>query len=185
MVRKKELEAFNELQHHWGWLLGMGIVLLLAGFVGLGMATGLTLVSMYFFSVLLIISGVSHFVDAFKYREWKGAVWQIFIALIYCIAAIEIAYNPFLASTVLTAIFAWTFIILGVARLAMLFSIKRTQGWGWLFFAGVTAIILGVLILMQWPMSGLWIIGLFIAIEMIVSGWTYIFIAFGLRATKD
>jgi uncharacterized membrane protein HdeD (DUF308 family) len=34
---------------------------------------------------------------------------------------------------------------------------------------------------MQWPFSALWIIGLFIAIELIVNGWSYIFIAIAMR----
>ncbi|HAU2340623.1 TPA: HdeD family acid-resistance protein, partial [Legionella pneumophila] len=54
----------------------------------------------------------------------------------------------------------------------------------WLLLAGITAIILGILILMQWPVSGLWIIGLFIAIELIVTGWTYIFIAISVKMAK-
>jgi uncharacterized membrane protein HdeD (DUF308 family) len=37
------------------------------------------------------------------------------------------------------------------------------------------------MILARWPVSGLWVIGLFVAIEMIFGGWTYIFIALGAR----
>ena len=59
--------------------------------------------------------------------------------------------------------------------------LREALGWFWLVLAGFTAIVLGVLILLQWPYSGLWVIGLFIAIELIVNGWAYIFIAIAAR----
>ena len=64
----------------------------------------------------------------------------------------------------------------------MAIALKDSKGWIWLLLAGITAIILGILILIQWPISALWVIGLFIAIELIISGWTYIFIALALQA---
>lgn len=177
-----DIPVLDNLQRHWGWLLGLGILLLFLGCVGLGMVVGLTLVSMYFFAALLIISGISHFADAFKYKKWKGAIWQILIAIFYLIGAGIVAYDPFLASIAITAFLAWVLIIIGAIRIGMVFSLRHARGWGWMLFAGITAIILGILILIQWPISGLWVIGMFIAIDMIVNGWTYIFIALSLRA---
>lgn len=174
----------DSLQHHWGWLLGLGTLLLVMGCIGLGMDIGLTLVSMYFFAALLIVSGVSHFIDAFRFKRWKGAIWQILISILYLIGAGITLYDPFLASTIITALLAWVLIIIGVTRMIMVMQLRNVKGWGWLLLAGVSAIILGVLILMQWPTSGLWVIGMFIAIDMIVSGWTYIFIALTLRAAE-
>ena len=171
----------DTLRSHWGWLLGLGTLLLVLGFIGLGMEIKLTLVSMYFFAALLIISGVSHFIDSFKYNRWNVALWQILVAILYLVGAGIIIYDPFLASVVITAFLAWILIIIGISRMFMVASLRDTIGWGWLLFAGITAVILGVLILMQWPISGLWVIGMFIAIDMIVSGWTYIFIALALR----
>jgi uncharacterized membrane protein HdeD (DUF308 family) len=178
------LSKMDTLQGHWGWFFGLGILLLFLGFIGLGMEIVLTIVSMYFFSALLLISGLSYFADAFKNKRWKGAVWHILIALLYLIGASIVFYDPLLASTLITAFLAWVLIIIGATRIAMSFSVRKTKGWGWIFFAGLISLILGVLILLKWPMSGLWVIGMFIAIDMIVSGWTYIFIALSLRTAK-
>ncbi len=174
----------GELKRNWGWILGLGILFLLLGLIGLGMVVGLTLVSMFFFGALLIIAGLSHIVDVFKHKEWKGIIWQALIAVLYIAAGCIVFYDPFLASTLITAILASVLIVIGFTRMIMAFALKDSSGWGWLLLAGITAIILGVLILAQWPISGLWVIGLFIAIEMIVTGWTYIFIALSLRSAK-
>lgn len=176
-------EMVGGLKRNWGWILGLGILFLFLGFVGLGMVVGLTLVSMYFFGFLLIVSSITHVVDVFKHKEWKGIIWQALIAVLYLAAACLVLYDPFLASTLITAILASVLIIIGFTRFIMAIALRDSKGWGWLMLAGMTAIILGCLILAQWPVSGLWVIGLFIAIEMIVNGWTYIFIALSLRAS--
>jgi len=64
----------------------------------------------------------------------------------------------------------------------MAFQMRPAGGWWWLVLAGAVSAALGVMILMQWPQSGLWIIGLFIAIELIFNGWSYIFVALAARA---
>lgn len=166
---------------NWGWILGFGILSVILGCIGLSMLVGLTLVSMYFFSFLLLIAGITHIVDVFKHKEWRGVVWHAFIAVLYLAAAGVVLYDPFLASTLITGLLAGILIIIGLTRLVMAATLKKEKGWGWLVLAGLCTLILGILILAQWPVSGLWVIGLFIAIELIVSGWSYIFIAFSLR----
>ncbi|KTD52805.1 HdeD family acid-resistance protein [Legionella quateirensis] len=175
----------GELKRNWGWILGLGILFLFLGCIGLGMVVGLTLVSMYFFGALLVVSGITHIIDVFKHKEWKGIIWQALIAVLYIAAGCLVFYDPFLASTLITGILAAVLIVIGFTRIIMALVLRESKGWGWLLLAGITAIILGVLILAQWPISGLWVIGLFIAIEMIVNGWTYIFIALSLRASQS
>lgn len=177
-----DIPNIASIQRHWGWLFTLGIILLILGTIGLGMEITLTIVSMYFFAALLLVSGVSHCVDAFKYRQWEGALWQMVIAFLYLIAGIVVAYDPLLASVVITVLLAWLLIIIGVVRVLMAFALRGSIGWGWILFAGIISFILGVMILMQWPISGLWVIGMFIAIDLIVSGWTYIITALSLRA---
>lgn len=184
MANTNEIYTPEVLKRNWGWLLGLGILLVFLGCVGLSMVIGLTLVSMYFFAALLIISSLSHFIDVFKHRDWQGIFWQAIIAVLYLFGALVVFYDPFLASTLITALLAGVLIVIGITRIVMAMSLKNSQGWGWLLFAGITAIILGILIIMQWPISGLWVIGMFIAIDMIVNGWTYIFIALSLRASS-
>lgn len=176
--------VFPEMQRHRGWLFVVGLILLVLGIVGLSMELMLTLVSMYFFAAFLLVSSLSHFADAFKYKGAKGILWQVFIALLYLFAALVILYDPLLASTMITALLAWLLIVIGISRIIMAFSVKGSGGWGFILFAGICSLILGILILLHWPMSGLWVIGMFIAIDLIVSGWTYIFIALSMRSAK-
>ena len=171
----------DNLRRNSGWLLALGILFIILGSVGLSMVTGLTLASMLFLGILLIIAGFSQIIDVIKSRHWKGVGWHALIAALYIVGGGIIIYDPILASTMITALIAWTLIIIGITRLIMAATLRYAKGWGWFVFAGVTSLLLGVLILLQWPYSGLWVLGLFIAIELIVNGWTYIFIALALR----
>lgn len=171
----------KSVQRHWCWLLGLGIFFLILGFIGLGMVISLTIVSMYFFAALLVISGISHLVDGFKHCGWQGMIWQVLVAFLYLGAGAVVFYDPVLASTLITAMLAGALIFIGLVRIVMAFSLKTSTGWLWMLLAGVSALILGFLILMQWPISGLWVIGLFIAIDMMMTGWTYIFISCALK----
>ena len=183
MANINEIYTPDALKRHWGWLLGLGIVLVFLGCIGLSMVIGLTLIIMYFFAALFLISSISHFLDIFKHRDWKGIFWQTIIAILYLIGAGVVLYDPFLASSLITALLAGVMIVIGITRIILAVSLKGSRGCGWLVFAGIIAIILGLLIIMQWPISGLWVIGMFIAIDMIVNGWTYIFIALSMRAS--
>lgn len=171
----------DNLKRNWGWLCGLGILFVILGGIGLGMVVSLTIASVLFLGVLLIIAGISQIIDVFTSNQWKGAIWHALIAVLYIIGGGMVIYDPILASTLITALIAWVLIIIGITRLMMANSLRKAAGWGWLVLAGITAIILGVLILLQWPYSGLWVLGLFIAIELIVNGWTYIFIALTIR----
>jgi len=171
----------QELKRSWGWLLALGILFVILGGIGLGMVVGLTLVSMIFLGVLLIIGGVFQIVDVFKSPEWKAVVLHALIAILYIIGGALVIYDPFLASALITALLAGVLIVIGITRFVMAIRLKGSPGWFWLLLAGLIALALGIMILAHWPISGLWVIGLFIAIELIVDGWTYIFLAMAIR----
>ncbi len=179
-INNETMQA-NMNQPSWGWLLGFGILFIILGTIGLGMSVSLTIASMLFFGILLLIGGASHLIDAFKFKNWKGGLWQALIALIYFIIGGIMIYDPLLASSIITIFLGTMLVTLGIARVLMALVLSDVKGWGWVFLAGLASAILGILIIMQWPASGLWIIGLFIAIELIITGWTYIIIALSTR----
>ena len=81
----------------------------------------------------------------------------------------------------LTWILGVVLICVGIVRGAMALQMRTTGGWFVPLFGGVISIILGGIILANWPLSGLFVIGLFISVELITSGWSYIFIALAAR----
>lgn len=170
-------EATGAIRKHWGWLMFFGIVFVIMGTIGLGMSTMLTLTSVLFFGFMIIAAGVLQLIDAFKAQGWKSILVYVLMALLYIAAGIMIIVDPLAASAWLTLAIASILIAVGILRIIMGFNMKPAKGWGWPVFSGVISIALGIMIISRWPVSGLWVIGLFVAIELIMQGWAMIAIS--------
>lgn len=177
--------VFGELKENWGWLLAFGIVSIILGTIGLGMTFVLTEVSIIFFGILLIVGGVFQLFDATKCKGWKSTIWHVLIALLYIAAGITMVNHPLMAAATLTLIVAWILIAVGISRIIMGFQVKPANGWYWPLLSGIVSIVLGTMIMSEWPVSGLWVIGLFVAIELILNGWSYVFVALAARKAGE
>ena len=174
-------EVFGELKKHWAWMLSLGIVMVILGVIGLGMTVLFNeIVVMYFGFLLLFGSGVQ-LMQAFRAEAWKGRVWHVLIALVYIVGGIIAVTEPVIAGMTLALLIAWTLIVIGVLRLFMALQMRGANGWLWTLLGGVLSVVLGVMIINEWPQSGLWVIGLFVAIEILFAGWSQIMIALAAK----
>jgi uncharacterized membrane protein HdeD (DUF308 family) len=80
-------------------------------------------------------------------------------------------------------VFIATFLLIGGLFQLISALAVHASGWGWHVADGLITAILGVLVLAQWPASGLWVIGLFVGIDLIFYGGAWIAIALGLRGS--
>ena len=174
--------VFGTLKKNWGWLLALGIVSIVLGTIGLYMTFALTLASVLFFGALILAAGLLQLVQAFSCKGWKSVLGHVLIALLYVAAGVLIIVDPVLASGVLTLVLAGILIAVGVIHIMMgIQQRKAVTGWYWSVLSGIVSILLGGMIVLQWPVSGLWVIGLFVAIELILNGWSYVFVALAAR----
>ena len=186
MAKKQETKAHKPHLHNrgWGLLLALGILFIALGVAGLFMTVAFTLTSILFIGALTIIAGFAQLIDTFKSRDWSGVRWHGAIGVFYLLAGGFIVYDPMIASALITMFIAWTLLFIGLSRLIFVVQNQEAKGWGGLLFSSLVAFALGTLILIQWPVSALWVIGLFIAIELIVNGWGYILLALAIRHHK-
>jgi uncharacterized membrane protein HdeD (DUF308 family) len=119
--------------------------------------------------------------QAFRAEAWKGRFWHILIALMYIAGGIIAVTEPVVAGMTLALLIAWTLVVIGVLRLVMAFQMRGANGWLWTLLGGVLSVALGIMIMNEWPQSGLWVIGLFVAIEILFAGWSQIMIALAAK----
>jgi uncharacterized membrane protein HdeD (DUF308 family) len=182
LIEVKDLaNVLGDLKKNWGWFLALGILFIILGFIGLGMMVALTIASVVFFGVLLVIAAVAQIINAFKGKGWKSIAWHILSAILYGLAGVVIFIDPLVASLIFTLALGFIILLVGITRIVMAFHIRGAKGWGWPVVSGIISVLLGIMIIAQWPVSGLWVIGLFVAIEIIMSGWSYIFLALAAR----
>jgi uncharacterized membrane protein HdeD (DUF308 family) len=163
----------------------LGIIFLILGVVGLGRVLTLTVASVLFFGILLLIGGVVQLFESVKCKGWKSMLWHVLIAILYILIAIEIIARPMVASAILTLLLAAGIILVGIVRVVMAIQLRGIGNWTWPLFSGIVSIILGLIIAARWPVSGLVVIGLFVAIELIIHGWSYIFIAIAAKNAPE
>jgi uncharacterized membrane protein HdeD (DUF308 family) len=168
-----DLEQFSR---NWGWFLALGMIMIVLGIVALGSALLVTLVSVIFFGWLLMFAGVFEVVQSFWQKKWGGFFLHLTVGILYAVVGIMLAANPEATAVALTLLMAIFFMVAGVFRIVSAIAMHFPQ-WGWMLISGLAALILGLLIWQQWPASGFWVIGLFIGIELILTGWSWVMLA--------
>jgi len=163
------------------WLMGIGVAFVILGIIGLGMSATLGLTITEMFGVLLIVGGCVQLVHTFTINAWKGRIYLIISSCIYLLAGITIVVNPVRSELFITLMLAGMFVAIGVVRICMAFQKHSFKNKFWIIINGMISIILGIIIIANWPFSGLLVIGLLISIELILNGWTFVFFASQLK----
>jgi len=89
--------------------------------------------------------------------------------------------NPLLAAALLTLVLGASLVASGIMRIILAFSMKRETPWIWVALSGMITLLLGLLILAHWPINSVYILGLFLGIDLIFAGAGWIGIGLGLR----
>jgi uncharacterized membrane protein HdeD (DUF308 family) len=169
------------LRAKWGWVVALGVVYVIVGFVALGSVVLATVASVLVVGVMMIIAGVAEVINAFQLKTWgKFLLWAI-LGLLYIVAGFVAFENPVLAAVLLTLMLGASLVASGVMRLLLAFSMKRETPWVWVAISGVITLLLGLLILARWPINSVYILGLFLGIDLIIAGAGWIGIGAGLR----
>lgn len=178
-------QDLSTLQKHWRWFLALGIAMVVLGFIAIGWSciTSVTVAATWLFGFFLLASGIGLIINAFWVERWSGTLLHLLIGALYSLTGVIIIDQPQTAAIELTLLIAIFLMIGGIFRVVFAVS-ERFVGSGWVLLNGVINFVLGMLIYKQWPASGLWVIGLFVGIELLFNGWAWIMLAMGLRQYK-
>ena len=171
---------FASLQLKWGWLLALGIALIVLGTVALGDTLAVTMISVLLVGWLLLASGVFHVIHLIRQTEVRS-LWNLLGTLCDFVAGFYLVVHPALGALTLTLVLAAFLLAGGVTRLIGVFHADLPHKF-WPVVNGILSIALGILLWMHWPRTGLWFIGFAIAIELIFHGWAWVMVSFALRS---
>jgi len=164
-----------DFKRHWARFLVWGLLLIILGGIAIGAATFTTLITVIFLGALILATGILVLIDSFHFWKGKGFsfVLHFMMGALYILVGLICITGPAPASISLTLLLALFFMLLGIFRIWFSLAYKFL-GWKWSLVSGILALVLGVLIMANWPASGLVIIGLFIGIDLMVIGWYYV-----------
>jgi len=179
-------EVSNAVTANRKRLMGFGIVSLILGGIGIFMSTTVTIASVFIFGLFITIVGIMSLVESFSAPEWKGKLLGLLLSILYIVSGVIMMVNPFESAIMLTLFVAGFLIATGILRIIMGFKIKdEIKQWGWAVFSGVLNIIMGIMIFMDWPSSGTWVIGLFVSIELVMQGIYSIVLSQSIKQTQE
>jgi uncharacterized membrane protein HdeD (DUF308 family) len=171
-----------DIKKSTGWVIALSIALILLG-IGAIIVPGIA--SAFFTSIIgwiTLISGIIMIVESFQSQPVRGFWLNLIVGIFYAIAGIYILFNLGAALLALTFAFGLLFIAEGIFTIIMGFTNKAGHRMsGLVVLNGVITLILGIMVLNQFPFSAIWLIGLYVGISLLMSGISLLAAALAVR----
>jgi uncharacterized membrane protein HdeD (DUF308 family) len=179
----------------WARLLP-GAVMILAGVAVLADVGFDSLVSSTFIGAAAIVVGTFEIVHAVWTRGWGGLPWQLLLGLLYIALGLVIVGAAGSSVTVPTDVpmhsvgqgellltygLGLVLLLSGIVRIILGLSRRRENGWVMLL-SGAFGVVAGLIVLAEFPKTGLWVFGLLLGIDLIVHGAAWLGYAFRRQA---
>lgn len=175
------MNGIYELRRDWGWLLALGCLSILVGMIAIAFSVAATLVSVIFLGWMLIIGGVVEGMHAMQHRTHRPHLfWYLLEAILGVVVGVLLLRSPEEGAVVITLLLATYFVMAGIFRIVAALML-RFPSWGWTLINGIITLALGVLVWGGWPASGMWVLGVFIGVNLIFRGWARVMLALALR----
>ena len=164
-----------------GWIIALGAVYIVAGIIALGSVVLATVATVFVVGIMMVIAGVAEVINAFQIKTWGRFLLWLLLGALYIVAGLITFENPLLAAAILTLFLGIALIASGVMRIVLAFSMQAVMPWIWVLLSGVITLLLGLVIVAHWPVSSLYILGLFLGIDLVLAGASWIGIGLGLK----
>ena len=135
--------------------------------------------------ILLVIAGISQVIFALKTGGWSHKLPPLILGAITTLVGFGVLGHQLLALTFLTLLLAISFVIEGIWKIFAAFNYRPSTGWFAVLVSGVLSLLLGLLIWMQWPVSGLWAVGVLVGVNLLMTGVALIAVAATLRQEEN
>jgi uncharacterized membrane protein HdeD (DUF308 family) len=155
-------------------LLVLGVVQIVLGVLAITMPFVPGVALAYLAGAVVLLAGISKVVEAFKSGSWGNGMLGFGIGALAILGGLVIMLNPLIALASLTLLLGIYFLLEGAVAVALGLRIRPVKGWVWTALGGAVTLLLGVLVIAKWPLSGAWLIGTLLGVHLIFGGWAAI-----------
>ncbi len=175
---------FEQLKSEWWWFVLLGAGLLVLGMIGIVTPFCMGLATASLFGVLLLVGGAAQLISSFWAGKWSGFLVSILTGILYLVVGMLMVEHPLTSLLALTKLLAAFLMVSGLFKIVASMYYKFTH-WGWSLLNGFVSLFLGILIWRQLPGSAVWVIGLFVGLELIFNGWTWVMLGMSLKSLNE
>jgi uncharacterized membrane protein HdeD (DUF308 family) len=181
-VRAAVSDWAQQAKKNAGWLVVLGVVTVIAGVLSIAspLISGLGVTVLV--GIALVIAGVARTVGAFHAGSFGQGALAFIGGILTFVAGMLLVARPGIGLATLTLLLGCLLLVDGVVGAVLAFHVRPEKGWGWMLFSAAMAIVLGFLLLKEWPLSGLWAIGTLVGISLLFSGFSLISIGSAARS---
>jgi uncharacterized membrane protein HdeD (DUF308 family) len=177
----KSLTGVEPLRAKWGWIVALGVIYVIVGVIALGSIVAATAASVFVVGIMMVIAGAVEVVNAFQIKTWGKFLFWVALGVLYIIAGFVAFENPLLTAAVLTLLLGAALAASGIVRIILAFSMQEGTPWIWVVLSGIVTLLVGLIILAHWPVSSLFVLGIFLGVDLVFAGASWIGIGLGLR----
>jgi len=157
---------------HWKLFLFQGVVMVILGVLAIALPMAATLVIELFIGWLFLISGIIGLVALFSVHNVPAFLWGLVTAALSTAAGVILVWNPVAGALSLTLVLVALFVAEGIFQIATSFGYRHVMqaSWGWLLVSGIADLVLAFIIVVGWPISAAWALGLLAGVNLLTSG---------------
>lgn len=169
-IEQVDQEMLGTIKRHAGLGVALGIGIVIAGVLAViaPFVAGLSVTIAV--GVLMIATGVSRLFLAFKMGTFGRGLLMFLLGALTLVAGAYLVARPGMGLATLTLVLAAYLFVDGIFEIIYAFRLRPIKGWGWRLFSGIAALVLGIMIWRQFPISGMWAVGTIAGIHMIFAG---------------
>mgnify|MGYP000043473018 CR=1 FL=1 len=167
MTAESSTNESMQAQLQQGGVVG-GVLLAVLGLLALftPFITGIALSILL--GAALVVGALVHVAAAFSAGSALGVVWQVVLGVFYGLVGISILANPLLGLTTLTILVIAFFAVEGIVQLV--WAVTGAGSPLWLGASGVVSLLLAGMLLVGFPASALWAVGVLFGVDLLVTG---------------
>ena len=171
------------LSAHWRMLMFQGGVLIVLGILAVGMPMIATIAVDIFFGWLFLIGGIAGLITIFRADDVAAFLWSIVTAALSLALGVFLIWRPIEGVYSLTLALTGFFIAEGVFHIVASIAYRKViqAAWFWLLASGVCDLILVAIIIVGWPLSAAWTLGLLAGFSLVTSGAAIVMTALAAR----
>jgi uncharacterized membrane protein HdeD (DUF308 family) len=167
------------------WLLVTGGILALLGVSAMIAPAFAGNAVVFIIAGLLLLTGLVQLIAGWKSESWQEKLANLIHGFIATLGGIALMAHPFYGLAALSLVLAIFFAVGGTWKIFSSFSYRPVPGWIALLMSGALDLILGILIWQQWPVSGLWAVGILVGVNLLSTGIAFVALAMTWKRTVD
>lgn len=169
-----EHNTLNVIKRDNKWLLWSGILLTITGILALVCPVTGTFAVNFFVGSVLLFAGVFHLLGSFSIKGTGPFFGALLLSLLTVAAGLFMLRNPLAGVMALTMILAILFIIEGAFHIMLSFELKPADGWGWMFFAGLVNLLIGLFVASGIQQLSLILLGILLGVNFLATGFSFL-----------